>query len=114
LETVSRAPAGPSGPALQITPLGDGTGFELAGALDLATVAEARSRVEAILRPGAEVTFDLARLEFMDSTGLNLFLVVLRAVGDDGRLVLRGTRGLVRRVLKVSGLEDRPNLVLLD
>ena len=114
METVSRALADPSGPALRITPLAEGTGFELAGALDLATVAEARSRVEAILRPGAEVTFDLARLDFMDSTGLNLFLVVLKALGDDGRLVLRGARGLVRRVLEVSGLEDRPTIVVLD
>jgi anti-anti-sigma factor len=101
-----------SGSGLQITRLPEGVGFELAGTLDLSTAAEARARVEPILRPGAEVTFDLARLEFMDSTGLNLFLIVLRAVGDDGRLILRGARGLVRRVLTVSGLDDRPNLVL--
>lgn len=97
---------------LQITPLPDGTGFALAGTLDLASLEEARAHLEPAWRPGAEVTLDLSRLEFMDSTGLNLLAQGLQAVGEDGRLVVRGAKGIIRRVLKVSGLERRPNLVV--
>jgi len=94
--------------------LPDGPGFSLAGTLDLATAADARARMEPSLRTGAEVTLDVAELEFMDSTGLNLIVHVLRSLGEDGRLVVRAPRGLVRRILKVSGLEQRENLIVVD
>jgi anti-anti-sigma factor len=64
--------------------------------------------------PGREILIDLARLEFMDSTGLSLLVEVLQALGPEGRLVLRSARGIVARILRVSGIVGQPNLALRE
>lgn len=112
LDTIPPTLADRSESVLEVTPLPDGDGFALAGTLDLGTAEDARRSIEPAWRPGAEITLDLTRLEFMDSTGLNLIVETLRALGDDGRLVVRVPRGIVRRILRVSGLERRPNLTV--
>ena len=84
------------------------------GSLDLATEPDARAAVERLLQPGASVTIDLRRLIFMDSTGLNLLIRALDVIGDDGRLTLRVGAGIVRKVLDVSGVTGRPNVVVLS
>jgi anti-sigma B factor antagonist len=99
--------------ALTVSDLEDATGLELSGTLDLATEHEARAALEPHLHPGAEVTVDLRALTFMDSTGLNLIGEALATLGDDGRMTLRGATGIVRKVLAVSGLADRPNITIL-
>lgn len=50
----------------------------------------------------------------MDSTGLNLLIRALEVIGDDGRLTLRTGAGIVPKVLEVSGLTGRPNVVVLS
>lgn len=97
---------------LEVAPLPDGSGFALRGSLDLATAPQANDRLSHVWVPGATVVLDLAGLEFMDSTGLNMIARGLRELGADGTLVLRGPRGVVRRILSVSGFEGRPNLRL--
>ena len=84
------------------------------GSLDLATEPDARAGVEPLLQPGASVTIDLRRLIFMDSTGLNLLIRALDVIGDDGRLTLRVGAGIVRKVLDVSGVTGRPDVVVLS
>ena len=84
------------------------------GSLDLTTEPDARAAVEPLLQPGASVTIDLRRLIFMDSTGLNLLIRALDVIGDDGRLTLRVGAGIVRKVLDVSGVTGRPNVVVLS
>lgn len=98
---------------LDLSPLDEGDGLAFAGTLDLSTADAARAKLEPMLRPGAALTFDLGRLEFMDSTGINLIVGALRILGDDGRLTLRAPSGIVGKLLSVSGLSDRPNLVVL-
>jgi anti-anti-sigma factor len=99
-------------PTLRVTPLPDGSGYALTGMLDLSTAATARDRLDAAWRPGATVNLDLSGLEFMDSTGLNLICGGLLTLGEQGSLVLRNARGIVRRILTVSGIEERPNVRL--
>jgi anti-anti-sigma factor len=99
---------------LEISPLEEGTGVAFNGSLDLATEPDARAAVERLLQPGASVTIDLRRLIFMDSTGLNLLIRALDVIGDDGRLTLRVGAGIVRKVLDVSGVTGRPNVVVLS
>jgi anti-anti-sigma factor len=98
---------------LEISPLGEATGVALTGTLDLSTEPEARAAVEPLLRPGGSITIDLRKMVFMDSTGLNLLIRALDVIGDDGRLTLRVSPGIVRKVLEVAGLADRPNVVVL-
>jgi anti-anti-sigma factor len=100
-------------PVLEISPLRDATGVALIGTLDLSTETEARAAVEPLLRPGGSITIDLRKMVFMDSTGLNLLIQALDVIGDDGRLTLRVSPGIVRKVLEVSGLADRPNVLVL-
>jgi anti-anti-sigma factor len=101
-------------PTLKVTPLPDGSGYSLTGTIDLSTAATARDRLDAAWRPGATVALELSCLEFMDSTGLNLICRGLVTLGDRGSLVLRNPRGIVRRILAVSGIVDRPNVRLAE
>lgn len=91
-------------------PLPDGTGFSLRGSLDLAAAPLANDRLRHLWVPGATVVLDLAGLEFMDSTGLNLIERGLVALGEDGTLVLRAPHAVVRRIFSVSGIDARPNV----
>jgi anti-anti-sigma factor len=97
---------------LKIVALEQGRGLVLAGTLDLSTEAEAREAMEPIAVPGSRVTLDLSRLEFMDSTGLNLMVGALRTIGEEGHLTLRLSEGITERVVGVSGLADRPNVTI--
>lgn len=99
-------------PTLEVIPLADGSGYSLKGTLDLSTAATARDRLDAGWRPGATVALDLSGLDFMDSTGLNLICRGLLTLGERGSLVLRNPRGIVRRILTVSGIERRSNVRL--
>lgn len=105
-----RPPSAGYGPRLELTPLADGSGVALRGILDLSTIPVARDRIEALWRPGTTVTLDVSELEFMDSSGLNLICRGLLRLGDDGTLLIRGSRRIVRRVLTVSGVEALPNV----
>ena len=103
-----------SEPALKVTTLPDGSGYSLTGTIDLSTATTARDRLDAAWRPGATVALELSGLEFMDSTGLNLICRGLVTLGDRGSLVLRNPRRIVRRILAVSGIVDRPNVRLAE
>jgi anti-anti-sigma factor len=97
---------------LEIAPLEDATGVRFIGTLDLSTEPDARAAMEPLLRPGASITIDLREVVFMDSTGLNLLIRALEVIAD-GRLTLRVSGGIVRKVLEVSGLAERPNVAVL-
>jgi anti-anti-sigma factor len=97
---------------LEVAPLEDTVGVALRGTLDLATEEEANGAVAPLLHPGASVTLDLRDLEFMDSTGLGVVARVLTEVGQDGRMTVRFSAGIVARVLEVSGILERPNVIV--
>lgn len=99
---------------LRIVPLDDGSGVALIGILDLATDGEARAALERALSSGSDLTLDLTGLEFMDSTGLNIIAEALRTMGPEGHLTIRVNHGIIRRVLDVSGLWERPNVTAVS
>jgi anti-anti-sigma factor len=86
--------------------------FAISGELDLATEPIVRGHLLPHAVPGAEVRIDLSDVAFVDSTGLQMFVQVLRAVGDEGHLVLTGARPFVRRIIRVSGLDTHPRLTI--
>jgi anti-sigma B factor antagonist len=79
------------------------------GEVDIATAAELRSVIYAVLDAGAaELCLDLCSTAFMDSTGLHaLFDGQVRANELGCRLTLVCPRGPVRRLFEVTGFAER-------
>ena len=76
----------------------------LEGELDIASVELIRRGIEPYLADSPQhVVFDLARLQFMDSSGIALLIEVSNRVGS---VQIRNATPIVRRVLEVTGLVD--------
>jgi anti-sigma B factor antagonist len=75
--------------------------------IDAATAWDLRPQLlEALYTQGPEMTIDLGKVTFIDSTGLGMLVGVLkeaRELNGDLRLVNAGRE--VRRILQVTGLE---------
>jgi anti-sigma B factor antagonist len=81
--------------------------LRLAGELDLSTTPHLSERIDEVLGDGRTViVVDLHAVTFCDSTGMSAFIRghhLCSAAG--GSLRLTGARGVVARVLKISGLD---------
>jgi anti-anti-sigma factor len=88
---------------------GPTTVLHLAGDLDLATAGQLRGQLREVLDKGSvrRLVLDMAGLEFMDVTGLNVLVDAQRVVsGDGGTLALRSPRPMVLRMLKLLALDE--------
>ncbi len=78
----------------------------LRGPLDISTVDILRTCLEAVDDDVPRVILDLRDLEFLDSTGLNLFVHTHRRFGPGLReLVIANPQATARRILEVSGVD---------
>lgn len=84
----------------------------LTGEFDLAAVDEFQAAVDGVLDTQRELVLDLAELTFLDSTGIQAFLVVAGKV--DGGVLLRKPTPFVRRVLELIGIEGRRGIRIDD
>ena len=93
--------------AAQVSASTDSTGqliISLEGELDIANADDVRREMEPYLSERASsVTFDLGKLEFMDSSGIALLVEVANRVG---RIEVCNATPIVHRVLEVTGLTD--------
>jgi anti-anti-sigma factor len=81
--------------------------LRLEGELDLWTVERLQAILQRVARDNAAVVVGLEDCEFVDSTGIALFLQVRRQLEEKGgRLVLYGCSQQVLRVFTVAGLTD--------
>ncbi|HET9592411.1 MAG TPA: STAS domain-containing protein [Solirubrobacterales bacterium] len=95
--------------AVQQTSEGRRTRIALKGEMDLANVESAASTLQEALRSGQDVVVDLAKLEFLDSTGVAMLVAAMRDGGE--RLsFLPSEYDAVRRLLSLTGLEERMTL----
>lgn len=95
--------------AVQQTSEGRRTRIALTGEMDLANVESAASTLREALGGGREVLVDLAKLEFIDSTGVAMLVVAMREGGE--RLsFLPSEHDAVSRVLSLTGLDERMTL----
>ena len=88
----------------------DGTPvIRLSGDIDMLTSQRLRSAVADVLEehPGDEVTFDIAGVGFVDSSGLS---VLINIAQRGRRVVLRHPTDTVRRVIETTGLTTLLNL----
>ena len=78
----------------------------LTGELDLATAPELTDVLHG-LEPGCKrIILDLARLDFIDSTGLRLAVTEHDRAGMNGfEFVITGAAGAVLKVLRLTGLD---------
>lgn len=83
---------------------GDGVHvITLHGDLDMANAARVRDLLVGVA--GSTVVVDLANLEFLDSSGIAALLGArTRILASGNEFELRGARGIVRRVLEMTGL----------
>jgi len=95
--------------AVQQTSEGRRLRIALIGEMDLANVDTAGSILREALPSGREVVVDLAKLEFLDSTGIAMLVAAMREGGE--RLsFLPSEHDSVRRVLDLTGLDERMKL----
>jgi anti-anti-sigma factor len=91
---------------VQQTSEGDRLRIALQGEMDLANADGAASIVSEALDSGKHVVIDLAKLEFLDSTGLALVVDAMRNGGE--RLsFLPSEHTAVHRLLSLTGLDER-------
>lgn len=84
-----------------------GSEVHLVGELDLFTAPLLREGLLRLLDDGAgDVTLDMSRLDFIDSTGLSVLVGAYKRAQENGRsIVLRAPRPSARKVLEISGLD---------
>jgi anti-anti-sigma factor len=81
--------------------------LQLEGELDLWSIERLQAVLQRVTRDNSAVIVGLEQCEFVDSTGIALFLQVRRQLeGQGGRLVLYGCSDQVLRIFTVAGLTD--------
>ncbi len=85
---------------------GDHAVLRLVGELDLATAPRLRDQIVSVVNGGVtHLVLDLARLDFIDSSGLSVLVVAFKRLRErDGELRLRSVPAQALRVLEISGL----------
>ena len=71
---------------IDVVPDGAGATVVLAGEIDLATAPELQARLESLIdATTGDVAVDVARVTFLDSTGLHVIALVHRRLRDESR-----------------------------
>lgn len=98
------------GQILQIAERSIGPGrceLQLEGELDLWSAERLQAALQRVARANDAVVVGLQSCEFVDSTGIALFLQARRQLEDEGgRLLLYGCSDQVLRIFTVAGLTD--------
>jgi anti-anti-sigma factor len=96
--------------AVQQTSEGEQVRVAFSGEMDLANADTAGLTLRDALNSGNDVVVDLARLEFLDSTGVAMLVDAMHQGGE--RLsFLPSQHAAVTRLLSLTGLDERMNLV---
>jgi anti-sigma B factor antagonist len=87
-----------------VSHMGDATVVALRGELDVAASQGLSDELVGLIDAGTtDLIIDLAKLAFIDSTGLSAILRANRKLAK-GHLVLRQPTPMVRQVLEITGL----------
>ena len=96
-------------PTLELSPLVEEVGINLAGEVDVAT---ARQFTDALanISTESEVHLELTQLTFMDSSGLSAILAFARSRNGGGPLVLLNPSDHIERLFVITGLDQHPKI----
>ena len=80
---------------------------QIIGEVDVATAPTVEHRLSELVESGTkELVLDLSEMDFIDSTGLGIFVVILKRLKDqDGSIVLISPQPATRKVLSITGLD---------
>jgi anti-sigma B factor antagonist len=99
----------PAGEDFRISVRGDGGAptVVVEGEVDVATAPSLRNELYRLIENGAtRVVVDLSGMDFIDSTGLGVFVGALkRAREGGGGIELRGLKPSARKVFEITGLD---------
>ena len=78
------------------------------GELDLSTAPELLSYLQSLFTSElSELVFDLSELEFVDSTGLNVFVMANKKLRAEGKkLIFASSSPQFMRLLEMTGLNE--------
>lgn len=77
------------------------------GEIDVASAPWLWERLVEAIPDTKRLVLDLRETEFIDSTGLSVFVRALRRLrGDGGELILRSPRPGIRKILDITGLDQ--------
>jgi anti-anti-sigma factor len=92
------------GAAVAVVYQDGGPVIQISGELDLSSYDEVRAAVDEVLDAQSSlVVFDLSELQFMDSSGISLFLIAAERVQN---VEIRCPSAVVRQLIEISGLTD--------
>jgi anti-sigma B factor antagonist len=75
------------------------------GEIDMATAAQLRSVLDALMDEGASrIVLDCRGLEFLDSSGIGVLVAARQRLGEQGELVMESPPAHVRKVLDITGV----------
>lgn len=80
----------------------------LSGEIDAYTAPKLRETLIPLAeQPGKNITVDLTDVQYIDSTGLGIFIGVLKAThAHEGTLALTGMSERIQRLFSITGLDE--------
>lgn len=78
------------------------------GEIDTFTASGLREELEAVkITEGLEIVLNLSKVNYMDSTGLGIFVAFYkRTLREDGKVKLVGLSNRLQRLFEITGLSD--------
>ncbi|MCT1902863.1 STAS domain-containing protein [Oceanobacillus sojae] len=82
--------------------------LEVSGEIDAYTAPELKESLMPLIKEGGnQVEVDLEDVQYMDSTGLGVFVSALKASKESGsHFTLRNVQGRVYRIFEITGLSE--------
>lgn len=95
------------------SPEGDRIRVVIEGELDLSCAETAETALLSATADGKDVLVDLSGLEFIDSTGISLLVMIMR-IKETGLSFLPSASAEVQRLLGLTGLDERMKFVDIE
>ena len=92
---------------------GDRIRVAIEGELDLSCAETAETALLKATADGKDVLIDLSGLEFIDSTGISLLVMIMR-IKETGLSFLPSASAEVQRLLSLTGLDERMKFADLE
>lgn len=100
--------------AFQVETMEDPRGLRLKGELDLASIPDIDSPLQALVEEGGDITLDVSELRFMDSSAVQVVIRAVQGLDGRGRVILDHPVATVRRLIEVMGLDRFENLEIRE